>query len=175
MNIGIIVYTGANPFRDYPQLRSIWPEPYRSLAEGAVVEHLDLLPEVDIGDIVLIMKNDVVVGISGYFPFNEEYTDFGLRWHGVIPEFRGQGISRAALSQVAALALRRFPEGDHLIELVPLNAYGDGLVEYFQRIGFRPHGETERYDWADHDWQPHRIKLSELAENPAPAQNIARP
>jgi RimJ/RimL family protein N-acetyltransferase len=175
VEIAIARYEGANPFQDYPQLRSIWPEPYRTLSEEGVTEHLEMVPEHDIGDVVLILKGDRVVGISGYFPMDTGYRNLGLRWHGIIPSERGQGISRVTLSLVATLARKRFPDSIHLIELVPMNDFGKPVMDYFKRIGFRPEGKPERFEWADHDWQPIAMALSDLELKPVPFQQIARP
>lgn len=163
MSVGIIKYKGVNPFEEYPQLRDIWPEPFNCISEEAVVEHLGLMGQVEIGDIFVVTNDSRVIGISGYFPFDEVTADLGLRWHGIVPDERGKGYSKEVLGMVAERAMERFPQASHLIELVPLTEYGKPLEKHFTKCGFLSHGEPETYDWSDIAWQPYRILLAALA------------
>lgn len=165
-DVGIRLYRGQNPFAEWPALRSIWPEPHRSLAEEAVVEHLQQMKDVELGDIQMILLDGRTVGISGYFPYDAEGTNLGLRWHGILPEVRGQGISAKALQLVARRAIERFPQAGNLIELVPLTDEGEVISSYFSKLGFAPVGEPETYEWAEHAWQPYAINLRTLAAAP---------
>jgi hypothetical protein len=163
MSITIELYTGHNPFEEYPQLRDIWPEPFKSIAEEAVIEHLGLIGQCEVGDIFIVRMDEQVIGVSGYFPYDEAISDLGLRWHGIIPAERGNGYSGMVLEMVAKCALERFPRAGSMIELVPLTDYGKPLGKYFGKVGFEPFGQPETYEWSENAWQPYRIPLARLA------------
>jgi GNAT superfamily N-acetyltransferase len=160
MTIKLVQATGS-PFDLYPQLQTIWPEPYNSIAHEISSE------DSNTGEIYLITLDDEVVGITGVFS-SEDYPEdqlgehpenIYLRWTGVVPNIRKSGIGRAALD----LLLRdvcpfHYPNRKHLVELVPHTDYGRTVVEpFFQKVGFVKHGPLERYDWIDHEWQPYLL------------------
>jgi len=146
-----LVEAYGNPFELFPQLRTIWPQPYAQIAEEASGE------DSHTGQVLLIMYLNVVVGITGVFDDCDYPDDIFLRWHGVIPEARRSGIARKALELLIYSACNKFyPDRKNLVELVPDNEYGRTIVEpFFQHIGFVKRGPLETWDWIDHAWQPY--------------------
>lgn len=99
-----------------------------------------------------------VVGMTGFFFVDSAEEPF-LRWHGVVPEHRSQGLSAAALRWVLLHLLSRYPLARGLTELVPQTSYAAGIERHFQSMGFEKTGALERYDWSPHLWQPYRLAL----------------
>lgn len=171
------IFSG-NPYKTYPQLQKIWPEPFKTIAEEVVDEHFQLEkddPNFDIGGMYLIYKNDHVIGITGYFLYNEEVTEIGLRWHGIIPEERGNNYSEIAMNQVLEQAKWRFPQVTTLIELVPQTEYGIPLEKHFKKLGFNPVGEKEVYDWSEYSWQPYHLNIKLFLEKNIKSKNNIKP
>jgi L-amino acid N-acyltransferase YncA len=158
--LGIERLISGDPFSDHPQLGHIWPEPYASIAREAVTEHLAEQDDYDIGGIYLIKEDSDVIGITGYFLYDTEATVLGLRWHGLVPEQRGKGYSPRILGMVLIEALARHPRAETLIELVPVTTYGETLEPHFKKMGFTPVGDTEKYEWAEHSWQPYHLEIA---------------
>lgn len=166
------IVTG-NPFHDYPQLKSIWPEPYLSIATEAVLDDIKIQNQVDIGEIFLIKKNDSVIGITGYFHWDTETSKdnsgfsnaVGLRWHGIVDEYRGERISKEAISLVLHSVISKYPSIETLIELVPVNPYGNKLRPHFEHLGFVPIGNPEEYDWAEDLWQQYHLPIENFIKH----------
>jgi hypothetical protein len=162
MNIKLVTAEGS-PFDLYPQLQTIWPEPYNTFAHEASAE------DSHTGEVYLIVLDDQVVGTTGLFlsddhpedGLGERPTDVYLRWTGVVPGLRKGGVARQALELlVRDECSKRFPDRNRLIELVPHTEYGRTIVEpFFQKVGFVKHGPLERYEWIDHEWQPYALTL----------------
>lgn len=167
------VYFGA-PFQEHPQLLSIWPEPYLATAQEGVAESLALIGEEDIGAIFLVMNDQEAIGISGYFIYNEDASALGLRWHGLLEEHRGTGLSERVLEAVLGHAKQQHPNARELIELVPLSEYGAGVARSFVRMGFAPQGAAQRYEWSDHPWQPYSLDIDAFLNRSAPPQPAPR-
>lgn len=54
------------------------------------------------GEIFYIAKDGCIVGITGWYSINqnEENDMFGLRWHGILPEYRGNDYSKQAIDML---------------------------------------------------------------------------
>lgn len=126
-------------------------------AQEATAESLELSAGEE--GIYLIKDDEVVIGMTGYFFYSSDVSEVGLRWHGVIPSRRGAGASTEALRQLIAIIRREQPQAEWLMELVPLTAYGEPIARYFSRLGFRPSGAPETYDWSDNAWQQYVLHL----------------
>lgn len=160
-----------DPFNTYPQLTYIWPEPFNSTMQEAVLEDYQINiehPELDVGNIYLAYKNNEVIGISGFFiaddtgytsPYNVNTTTIYLRWHGIINSERGKGISEEIMNLVLMEAQNKYPKIQTLIELVPQTQYGIPLAKHFNTLGFIPTGEKENYSWSEYSWQPYHLDI----------------
>lgn len=173
--IGLSEVTAGNPFERFPQLRAVWPDPkLQALAEEATIEEVDRLSQhVKTGPIFLVVHVDEatkaqrVVGITGFFIYDETGLNLGLRWHGIVPDERGKGFSRIALEQVRDIARQAVPGAERLIELIPCTPDRADIEPYFRAMGFKPHGPEETHEWAKHAWQPFALDLApELASAP---------
>lgn len=128
------VTAGDDPFVDHPSLQDIWPEPYRG--EAARISRVHSAT----GEIFYVALDGVVVGITGvFFEENIAPEDVYLRWTGVVPTARQEGLGRSVIRLVAQLCQERYPTRKRLIELVPDNAYGHAIPKpFFEKIGFLP-------------------------------------
>lgn len=162
--------TVGNPFADYPQLRTIWPHEFSVIAEEAAEEATAHRPFEDIGGLYLVMRNDEVIGITGYFYVREVNEPF-LRWHGIVPAQRGNGYSRVAMDLLVARIKANLPEAAGLTELVPDSNEGPSILHHFSALGFVVHGAPERYDWSAYTWQPVRLNIGARS----PRHSSARP
>ena len=152
------VFAG-DPFAAYPQLQTIWPEPLLSRARYDTVESLIDIDDDDFGAIFLVMAGVQVVGITGYYHYNDSGTELGLRWHGLLPAWRGAGHSARVLQVLRDHTRQREPQATTLIELIPDTEYGVALRRHFGKLGFVSVGALEQYDWSTHGWQPYHLKL----------------
>lgn len=166
MKITLTPYYGNQPFQDYPILRSIWKSPLNRLAEEgsheALTEENAFYQEQGIqrpDDIFLIMNGDHVIGITGFF-FQEDPTTVFLRWHGIIPEYRRQGLSSLALRQMLTLAQHQFPEIQTVIENLPESQ--PDIIGFFQSLGFTPVGSNEFDEWSHMTWQHYIADVSTI-------------
>lgn len=170
LNVSLLKVVDGNPFLEFTQLQNIWPEPYLSIAMEAIIEDLRDQNIRDIGEIFLIVRNQNIIGISGYFPWVDENTDgktvqpnaIGLRWHGLIEEFRGSNLSKDVIKLVLESALHKYPQVTTLIELVPLTQYGHKLIPHFEKLGFGPVGTEDRYSWAENSWQQFHLDIQKF-------------
>jgi hypothetical protein len=151
-----LIKAEGSPFDIYPELQTIWPEPYNTFAKEASEQ------DSVIGQVLLITLDNTVVGITGVFDISEQPDDIFLRWHGVIPSQRRTGIARTALELlVTDICPIFYPGRKRLIELIPHTEYGRTIVEpFFQKVGFVKHGALEQYDWIDHEWQPYALTFA---------------
>jgi len=149
MTVLIVPATG-DPFALYPQLRTIWPTPFKEMAEEASKDHSHT------GQVWLILKDNDVVGITGVFDDDEWPDVVLLRWHGVVPQLRGQGIGRLALDLLVAHVCPKFyPEYKRLVEFVPHNDYGKTKVyQFFKRCNFVDYGPLVDLGYGPKLWQP---------------------
>lgn len=156
----------GDPFEEHPQLKTIWPDHFSQLAAEAARDDLALLQEghSELSGLFFIKKEDEIIGITGYYPFNEEISTLGLRWHGVVHAERRKGYSEFAMGLVCSAALEHFPEVSELVELVPCTEYGVPLEEHFKYLGFTKRGEPEKYDWAENHWQAYHLDMRSFVE-----------
>ena len=162
VSIEAVSTKGLNPFKEYPQLNTIWPQPYLGIATEVIDEHFAVADTHYIGAVLLIKKEGTVIGITGFVPFDNELVNFGLRWHGVVPEERGKKHSEKVLEMVAQTLTALHPTAQLLTELVPQSEYGRPLEKHFQSLGFKKVGEPEKYDWSDDQWQGYSLDIAEF-------------
>jgi hypothetical protein len=126
----------GDPFSEFPQLRTIWPEPYATAAAEASAA------DAWTGDVWLVCKDKTnVIGITGIFIDPEYEEDVFLRWHGIVPSERGTGAAKAALLETYRILGRK-----RLVELVPDNEYGWTVVQpFFLSMGFVRDGDAQDY------------------------------
>lgn len=159
--ISLRLITSGDPFEEHPQLLSLWPEPLLSLAREGVSESIEAIGAADIGAIFLIEEDNRVIGITGFFPFDESGLSLGLRWHGIIDSHRGKGLSQRVIRAVLEFSRHTHPTAEALIELVPVTPHGSAsIAPHFERLGFSPDGAPQLYDWAEHPWQPYRLEIA---------------
>ncbi len=156
------VFSG-DPFTAYPQLLTIWPEPLINRARHDTAESLIDIDDDDFGAICLVMAGQQVVGITGYYFYNDSGTELGLRWHGLLPHWRGAGRSAEIINLLLTTIRRCAPQATRLIELVPDTEYGVALRRHFNKLGFVSVGAVEQYDWSTHGWQPYHLAINQTA------------
>lgn len=180
--IRLVEPSDPDPFLAFPQLRSIWPPELFKVAREAVIEELAkvgrLGPSAGDGRIFLVMKDDRVIGITGYFInqdircqttetlnydlYRQEITDIGLRWHGIVPEERHYGYASKAIEMVLIDAIERFPEIITISEYIPITQHGEANIGYFLRMGFTPSGVPVKFDWHPAEWQELSLNIPEF-------------
>lgn len=150
----------GNPFERYPHLQTLWSPTLAQLAREAIDEAFEQRTRgVDCGDIFLVVNPQSlheVWGITGFLPWPDGagvLERVGLRWHGLVPEHRGQGLSMAVLEEVRARAHARYPMASHFVEFMPVTPEHAATAEYFERAGFFRWGEPERVEWSNVLWQ----------------------
>lgn len=116
--------TETGVFQRHPQLMYIWNEEYTKMASEATDEYF---PE---GGIFLILLGRKVIGITGYYSISEDV--FGLRWHGIIPKFRNQKLSKIVLDKLSEMLLNVSPSVKYLVEV----SGSEKAASYFRHIGF---------------------------------------
>ena len=172
--ISIYPISQGCPFSEYPQLNTIWSPEMTALAQEAIDESFVAKNEFsyEIGEIYLIKDGSDVVGITGFFPYEYDanFLDsihrVGLRYHGLIPEYRGKGYSPEIIRQLLVAIINKYPNAETLIELAPVNEYGDIQKKHFERLGFVTTGPSEKYDWAEHRWQPMHLNIHDFLATP---------
>lgn len=123
-------------------IEAIWPkrteEIYNLFVNGAA--------EIDASHDhpYVIILNDKPIGLTGFYYFNE--TSVGLCWHGVIPSFRGQGISQKAFREVCQLAQISYPNATVIVELIPSDRI-ETLAPYFYKLGFVNSNKCASFDY----------------------------
>lgn len=163
--MGLQLRTEASDiFNVHPQLRSIGPEPY--VSEAAAASFADRETQ----QVMLIEFDGTVIGCTGYFVQDHDPDNLYLRWHGVVPALRGHGLAHAALKLLVAYLQQTEPQRRHLIELAPVNAYGDSVAGFFRSIGFVRQRKPVQY--CDEAWWPWWLDLHALPER---FRGIARP
>jgi GNAT superfamily N-acetyltransferase len=153
-----------NPFRQFPQLKSIWRPELAILAEEAIDETFEDLannPGEDIGGIFLIYQEDTndLMGITGYFPNLEDEKQIYLRWHGLFKEYQGSGYSQNIIQFIIEHVKKQYPNAEDFIEYMPVIDAYIPIKEYFEKIGFEKVGQPDSVDWSDYQWQSYTLKL----------------
>lgn len=165
------------PFHKHPELLTIWPEPSNTNMQAGYamdIEDMHVYPEIDYGLMHLVYLDDKVVGITGLFivyddekdrPYNHNLETAYLRWHGIVPAFRGLGCAQEALTLMLKIAKNKYPKLKTLIELIPQAPYAQYLNRHFQRTGFIATGDREKYDWSEHEWQPYHLDVEKYLKD----------
>lgn len=152
----------GNPFDAHPALSSIWSPVLAGIAYEAIDESFDAFNDTgaDYGAIFLVTNpNDAqdVWGITGFLPWPDDTSGVlqraGLRWHGLLPERRGQGISIAIIDRMRSLANERYPGASHFVEFMPASTEHAATAQYFEKAGFKKFGSPERVYWSSDLWQ----------------------
>lgn len=106
-----------------------------------------------------ITLGDEIIGMTGFFVDHAEPLDpeeVGLRWHGVKKEFRGNGYSQAAISQVVDLVRHFHPKSTYLTEFAPTDSRA---IKHFMTVGFKLGEVVENYFGEGTIAQKLRLKL----------------
>jgi GNAT superfamily N-acetyltransferase len=113
---------------------AIWPASYAAEAAKASIE--DGLCN-STGQVFLIRDfSGNSIGLTGYFDVDTKAGVAYLRWTGVLPEYRKNGIFKQAIKLLTTQLKGANPNINALIELVPDNEYGHSIVGAFERVGF---------------------------------------
>jgi L-amino acid N-acyltransferase YncA len=113
----------------------------------------------DEGEIFLIKDNQKIIGITGYFPYEETYSDFFLRWHGLLPEYQKIGISQKVLDTMIKYLEKKYENFSTIKEFMPVRESYKKTEEYFIKIGFQKIGEPEKVEWSKDLWQTFEYRL----------------
>ncbi len=136
-------------------IHTIWPQLYAEPALAATIEDAFDRPN---GQVFLIVKTldgyqPRAVGITGYFDVNADTGTAYLRWTGIIPAYRREGIFAATIKLLTLQLRGANPAISRLIELVPLNEYGRSeVMPAFERVGFKPDPVLPIPEGEDSDW-----------------------
>ena len=156
----------GNPFHKYPELKSIWEPELSRIAIEAIDENFQLAndhPDADLGHIFLICIRDnnkeKPIGISGYFPSKEDFSEFTLRWHGLLEDYRGMGYSKKVIESISSYILKKYPNAKEIIEFMPIKESYKEVEQYFNNMGFQKVGSPETVEWSNHQWQSYAYNL----------------
>ena len=161
-----------NPFREFPDLACIWAPELAILAEDAIDETFAEfhLGHPDYGQIFLIYAQGALdskpIGITGYFPWPDDGSSIGLRWHGLQETYRGTGASRSAMELMRQLACQHYPHAQTFIEFMPVISAYQPIRNYFKSLGFLAYQEPVEVDWSASLWQEYRCALRTPLLNP---------
>lgn len=151
-----------DPFRWFPRLQGLWTPDKQKLAEEYAKA------DAHTGDVFYIVVHPNVVGITGVFidPDDEPHV-IRLRWTGVNPEFRRQGVAKKAIKLVIDHVKSKYPERTILMENVPDTEHGEqNVAPFFQALGFvkcrGPYRGVGDDDWAGHGWQDYALNIGGL-------------
>lgn len=152
----------TNPFLDYPHFKDIWTEISSKVAQEYTAESIGKGED----GLYVIFADDVPVGITGFFDIDYPEDKFwGLRWHGIIPEYRGQGIAEMAIYITAQELQRLHPQVENLVEYIPHSDYSGYIFKFFEKLGFEALAEPETVDWTPYQLQAYGIGVQELIDN----------
>ena len=128
----------GNILEQFPEFSTIWKSPYH---EQFVEATNDYIRDPDDSEILLIQNdNSDIVGITGWWPITHNIA--GLRWHGIVPHVRGDGISsRAMLMLVNRLKRSKFQPYSYtsLVEICG----SQNTANYFIKLGFVENNDGE--------------------------------
>jgi len=143
----------TDPYTDHPELLEIWPHRRAELLRDIQ----DCLANPDIEQSFLIMHEGEVVGITGFYQYDDEV---GLNWHGILPKYSRLGYGKKALELLIDLAKQAYPKAEYLIEEVPMNRE-QSICGFFQSLGFERTETMVEKPWVTHDtgWIEYRLKL----------------
>lgn len=172
----------GNPLDRFPQLATLWSPVLASIAHEAIDEAFEqhFNAQVDYGAIFLVTHPENtkdIWGITGFLPWPDDATGIlqraALRWHGLLPEHRGQGLSLAIIDRMRHLAQNHYPEASQFIEFMPVSQEHAATAKYFEAAGFTKCGAPERVYWSTDLWQEYacdiRVPLQALHSEQTPA------
>ena len=169
----------GNPLVQYPVLSTLWTPALTALAKEAIQEAFDSHRTLDYGAIYLVLdKNhcNKVVGITGYLPWPSSADGLieraGLRWHGLLPSYRGNGLSLEIINTMREYAAYQYPHAQHFVEFMPVDEDHKDVARYFEAAGFKKWGGPEAIEWSDVAWQEYVCNIREpLRYHPTPVDN----
>ena len=161
LTLSAFTINSDNPFNEYPDLFSIWEPDLAIIAKEAIDEYVELSkehPDADLGRIFIITApSNKTVGLTGYFPSKEDFSEFTLRWHGMLPEYCGLGYSKKIINILTSIIKDKYPNAKKLIEIMPSDK--PILKSYFKKLGFIQDGEEFKIDWSTKDWQSYSLTI----------------
>lgn len=105
-----------------------------------------------------ILLNQEIIGITGHYDYDSEAV--GLGWHGIVPKYQGQDISKIVIDLVMEDAKKAYPTRQYFIEIIPNE--NAKLIAHFTRLGFLPyHKSVENFHWLAHAtvWHAYYLPL----------------
>lgn len=94
----------------------------------------------------LIMLDDIPIGLTGYYHFNE---DIGLAWHGIIPKYQGNGYGKEAFLQLYDIAVTdvNYLDAIRMVEIIPEDRESE-LSPFFLAMNFVKNPDEEvNFHW----------------------------
>lgn len=159
----------VNPFHQHPELKSIWLPELAEIARQAYEEEAQALkhdPNYPSGEAFLIYheigknkKKQKLIGITGYFSLDTEYTRFSLRWHGLFPDYQGKGISQTVIKTMCERIQSLYPQSESIMEFMPIIPEYEKTAQYFTKLGFVKKGSPEDVDWSTYQWQGYVLEF----------------
>ena len=107
------------------------------------------------GDIYHIVHDDKIIGITGWWTFDCKVAY--LRWHGILPEYRGKAFGKRALVFLAQNLRAQFRSVINV-------TYSDAPVGFFLKSGFveiDDHEIIDRYKNQENEDGRHFLKYRE--------------
>ena len=128
-----------NLFNQIPNLNQIWEIPSLQQEARESYEEWGCDGGDSTGEIFSIHENGKVIGITGWYTYDETFPDtLRLRYYGIIPSKRGKGFGEIAmqlllqhLSQVVAPQYTWFAESVSIHRVV-----APRIIDHFKKIGF---------------------------------------
>lgn len=142
-NIKLIEYKkgSINPFTTLTRLADIWME-----RREKAISSIDRFNEnKSTGKIFLVLLEEEVIGITGYYLIDKKDDFIGLRWHGIVLEHQKQGYSKKALELLIEEIKNKNLSAKYIQELLPIDKID--TLSYFEKIGFmKTDDEAKIYD-----------------------------
>ncbi len=117
------------------ELSGIWPEPSATLMRRHTAQWIET--GMDFGEVLLPIggaRRAVQVGITGWYPVPGTPEVVGLRWHGILPSWRGRGLSRIVLRLLARRLAHLAPEARWICDTVLPGS--EAARRHFEALGF---------------------------------------
>ena len=119
-------------FDRYPELSTIWRTELSEYAKEATTEWENNSNET--GEICCYIYDGKAIGVTGWYAMDDNSA--GIRWHGVLPDQRGNGYGRLMLEA----QISRIPSDYQYIYEVTSNSQSK---LFFEKCGFEV--VTDRY------------------------------
>jgi hypothetical protein len=123
-------------------IQDIWPTRAQEIYNLFVSDPIDIDTSEDYP--FVIQYQEKPIGLTGFYYYDS--FSVGLCWHGIHPNFRGQGISLEVFKRICLLAQKKYPNAIHIIELIPSDKITK-LVPYFSKLGFNDSQELAKFDY----------------------------